>query len=221
MKAIALSEPLYEYIVERFAVPERTLLRRMKARADKAGLPPIMISEEQAKFVSLLVRLHGRVKRVLDVGTLFGFSAAVLAQAMGTKGRVVSLEAEPRNAKVARANLEELGLQDRVEVREGLALELMRGMQKESFDLVLVDADKENYSNYLEEAVRLLRDGGIVLVDNAFAFGRVLEAKPIGPSSEDVRAVRSFNDALSKRKDVDAVLVPVGDGLAFGLVRKS
>jgi predicted O-methyltransferase YrrM len=220
MKAIALSEPMYEYIVSHFAGPERALLQRMRTRAEAAGLPPIMISEEQAKFIGLLVRLHGRVKRALDVGTLFGFSAAILAQAMGSAGRVVSLEAEARNARVAKENLRELGLEGRVEVREGLALEQMRSFDDDAFDLVLVDADKENYSNYLDESVRLLRDGGVLLVDNAFAFGRVLEKRPTGESADDVRAVQAFNEALAQRTDVSAVLVPVGDGLAFGIVSK-
>lgn len=219
MKAIALDEPLYEYIVGRFAKDERALLARMRTRAEAAGLPPIMISEEQAKFVGMLVHLHGRVKDALDVGTLFGFSAAVLAQAMGQQGRVISLESEERNAGVARENLRELGLGSRVEVREGLALDAMRTLKDASFDLVLIDADKGNYSNYLQESVRLLRDGGILLVDNVFAFGRILE-KAKGDQADEVRAIQALNDALAARKDVESVLVPVGDGLAFGIVRK-
>lgn len=219
MKAIALPQPLYEYIVSRFAKPERDLLRGMRRRADAAGLPPIMISEEQAKLIGLLVRVHGRVRRALDVGTLFGYSAAILARAAGESGEVVSLEADALHARVARENLAEAGLAGRVSIEEGPALERMRAMPDSTFDVVLVDADKGNYSNYLVEAVRLLRDGGLLMVDNAFAFGRVLDDAK-GPADEEVRAVQRFNEALAARRDVDALLVPVGDGLAFGVVSK-
>jgi predicted O-methyltransferase YrrM len=217
-KAVALEAGLYEYIVQRFAKDERELLRTMEAAARHEGLRAIQISEEQAKFIAVLVKA-ARVKRALDVGTLFGYSAAVMARAMPKGGTVVTLELDPLAARAARRNFRLLGLTKQVDLHEGKALDLMRAMRASTFDLVLIDADKHNYENYLEEAIRLLKDGGIVLVDNTFAFGQILQRKP--ERGGEVKIIQRFNDRLSAHPRVESVLVPVGDGLAFGIVHKS
>lgn len=218
-KITAVTETLFEYNVKLFASQERALLRRMARAANRAGIPLIMISEEQAKFLRVLLRAIG-ARRVLDVGTLFGYSAVVMAQALPPDGRVVSLESNPEHAEVARANVNSLGLDAKVEVRVSQALEAMKRMPDGSFDLVLIDADKPGYVNYLRESVRLVRDGGIIAADNAYAFGLVARQDlPVGhPDYQGVRAIRRFNRALAARRDVESVIVPVGDGLALGVV---
>lgn len=218
-KITAVTESLFEYNVRLFASRERALLRRMARAANRAGIPLIMISEEQAKFLRVLLRAIG-ARRVLDVGTLFGYSAVVMAQALPPDGRVVSLESNPEHAEVARANVSSLGLDAKVEVRVSQALEAMKRMPDGSFDLVLIDADKPGYVNYLRESVRLVRDGGIIAADNAYAFGLVARQDlPAGhPDDQSVRAIRKFNRALAARRDVESVIVPVGDGLALGVV---
>lgn len=217
MKSTPLTAPIYEYIVSLFGSRERDLLDEMSRRADRAGLPPIMISEDQARFLTVLLAL-ARPKRILDVGTLFGYSAAVLALA-SPSSRVVSLEIDARHAKVAEQNLRAAGLLGRVSVRLGPALESMKTLRKGTFDLVLIDADKENYPHYLDEAARLLRKGGLLLIDNAFAWGEVADEGASARHGLDVLAIRRTNEALASRKDFVATILPLGDGLAFAVKR--
>jgi predicted O-methyltransferase YrrM len=215
----AIGRPLLDYIVENFAQPERELLHRMWRRAQQAGLPHIMIAPEQARALAILVKAAG-VRRALDVGTLFGYSAANLALALGPRGRVVSIEVDARHAEVARANLEELGLAQRVEVICAPALEAMQRMDGDAFELLLVDADKANYANYMEEGVRLVKDGGLMAFDNVFAFGSLLD-KPKENEDPDVAAIRAFNVRLARHPKIQATILPIGDGLGVGVVNKA
>lgn len=217
MKSTPLTAAIYEYVVSLFASRERDLLDEMSARAERAGLPPIMISEDQARFLTVLLAF-ARPKRILDVGTLFGYSAAILALA-SPASRVVSLEIDARHAKVAEQNLRASGLGGRVAIRLGPALESMKAMRGGTFDLVLVDADKENYPHYLDEASRLLRKGGLLLIDNAFAWGEVADKDASPRHGPDVPAIRRTNDALASRKDFVATILPLGDGLALAVKR--
>lgn len=209
-----MTEATYEYVVTRFAPRERKRLRAMAGPAEKAGLPMIMISEEQAKCLGVLVKLVGAM-RILDVGTLFGYSAAVMADAMPSSGRVVSLELDPRHAEAARRILKKQGFGGRVKVEVGPALDAMKKMKRRSFDLVLIDAEKSGYLDYFEEAVRLVGAGGVVCADNALAWGRVAEA---AADNADVGHIQRFNDHVAQRKDVDAIILPVGDGLLVARV---
>lgn len=217
MKSTPLTAEIYDYVVRLFAAGERGLLDDMSARADRAGLPPIMISEDQARFLTVLLAL-AKPKRILDVGTLFGYSAAILARAHPAS-RVVSLELEKRHAKVAEDNLREAGLGGRVAIRLGPALESMKRLRSGTFDLVLIDADKGNYPRYLEEAARLLRPGGVLLIDNAFAWGEVAAGTRSSAHGSDVEAIRATNQALSSNEEFVSTILPLGDGLAFAVKR--
>lgn len=213
-----ISDAELRYIEETFCREESALLGRMLRRARAAGLPEIMIEPTQARLLGVLLAAIA-ARRALDLGTLFGYSAAVMARAMGPKGRVLSVEGEPRHAEVARANLAALRLAGRVEIRVGAALDVMRALPARSFDLVHIDVDKEGYPRYLEEAVRVLRPGGIVAADNALAFGRVASPPPTGdPDAPAVRAVRRFNTLLASHPRITPMLVPLGDGLAVGVL---
>src|ERR1700721_1689588 len=141
--------------------------------SDAAGLPHIAVSAQQGKFLSLLAGAI-QARRVLELGTLGGFSTIWLARGVGPQGRVVTLEYEPKHAEVARANLQRAGVADRVEVVVGAALETLPTVGGDSFDLVFVDADKENYVAYLEWAVKLARPGALIVVDNVIREGRIL-----------------------------------------------
>lgn len=207
-----MTDAIYEYVVERFAAPERELLKKMAKRARDAELPMIMIAEDQARFLGLLIQV-ANVKRVLDVGTLFGYSAAIMAHAMGPKGRVVTLELEPRNADVARENFEALGIDKQIAIHVGPAKTSMANLKPGSFDLVLIDADKEGYIDYFEAALNLIRDGGLIAADNALAWGRVAEPATRLRTETDVLAIQRFNDHVAKRRDVTASMLPLGDGL--------
>jgi|GEM_PF-845028 len=237
MKGTPLTEETYEYIVRNFAKDERALLERMSVKAKAAEMPMIMISEDQAKFIGFFLKAI-QAKRALDVGTLFGFSAAIMARAMGPGSEVVSLEFKEEHAKVARENLDDLYLRN-VQIKTGPALEVMKLMRRESFDFILIDADKPNYVNYLNEALRLVKSGGVIAGDNALAWGKVAlpatgkapktKAKageyhpwlsPDDPDFGTVRAIQEFNTAVSTSKRLFSILVPIGDGMTMGVVGK-
>ncbi len=219
MKGTPLTEETYKYIVEHFAKDEGALLERMSKRAKEAGMPMIMISEDQAKFIGFFLKAI-QAKRALDVGTLFGYSAAIMARAMGPGSEVVTLETSEAHAKVARENLDDLYLRN-VQIKTGPALEVMKLMRRESFDFILIDADKPNYVNYLNEALRLVHSGGVIAADNAMAFGKLTEKlKAKDPDLANVTAIRNFNEAVSTNKRLFSILVPIGDGMTMGVVGK-
>src|SRR5580698_2257704 len=141
--------------------------------SDAAGLPKIAVSAQQGKFLSLLATAVG-ARRILEIGTLGGFSTIWLARGAGPDGRVITLEYEPKHAEVARANIDRAGVGDRVEVVVGPALETLPTVTQGPFDLVFIDADKENNPGYLEWAVKLTRPGSMIVVDNVVRDGAIL-----------------------------------------------
>lgn len=190
------------------------------AASSAAGLPPIAVSAQQGKFLSLLAGAT-QARRILELGTLGGFSTIWLARGAGPQGRVVTLEFEPRHAEVARANLARAGVADRVEVLVGAALDTLPTLSGDPFDLVFIDADKENYPAYLEWAVRLARPGAVIVVDNVIRNGHVAAA-----DSGDARitATRHTLQLMGEHPRLDtAALQTVGakgwDGFALALVR--
>jgi predicted O-methyltransferase YrrM len=187
--------------------------------SDAAGLPRIAVSAQQGKFLSLLAGAMG-ARRILEIGTLGGFSTIWLARGAGPQGRVVTLEYEPKHAEVARANLQRAGVADRVEVVVGAALETLSTVTGGPFDLVFIDADKENTVAYVEWAIRLSRPGSVIVVDNVIRDGKVLD-----PDSGDARvaAMHQTLRVMGEHPRLDtAVIQTVGakhwDGFAFALV---
>jgi predicted O-methyltransferase YrrM len=218
MKGTPLTDQIYEYIVNAFATEERALLSRMQARAKTAGVPMIMISEEQAKFVGFFLKAIA-AKHVLDIGTLFGYSAAIMARAIGPKGSVTSLEFSPKHAGVARENLAAEGIAN-VKVLEGPALDTLKTLESGSFDFALIDADKVNYSGYLTECLRLVRTGGVIAGDNALAWGKIADPN-LRTDDEDyvsVTSVRKFNQAMAAEPRLFSAVIPIGDGMAMGVI---
>jgi predicted O-methyltransferase YrrM len=187
--------------------------------SDAAGLPKIAVSAQQGKFLSLLASAVG-ARRILEIGTLGGFSTIWLARGAGSDGRVTTLEYEPKHAEVARANIDRAGVGDRVEVIVGAALETLPTVTGAPFDLVFIDADKENNPGYLEWAVKLTRPGSIIIVDNVIREGAILSPDP----DAVLRGTRRALEILGEHPQLDtAVLQTVGakhwDGFAFALVK--
>lgn len=164
-------------------------LQAALAASDAAGLPSIAVSAQQGKFLNLLATATGAT-RVLEIGTLGGYSTIWLARAVGPGGAVVTLEYEPAHADVARANLDRAGVGDRAQVIVGPALKTLPTLTGEPFDLVFIDADKENNVGYLDWAVRLCRPGSVIVVDNVIREGTILQ-----PASGDATA-RGSRDVL-------------------------
>jgi predicted O-methyltransferase YrrM len=187
--------------------------------SDAAGLPKIAVSAQQGKFLSLLAGAV-QARRILEIGTLGGFSTIWLARGAGPDGRVTTLEYEPKHAEVARANIDRAGVGDRVEVIVGAALETLPTVTGAPFDLVFIDADKENNPGYLEWAVKLTCPGSVVVVDNVIREGAILSSDP----DAVVQGTRRALEILGEHPQLDtAVIQTVGakhwDGFAIALVK--
>jgi predicted O-methyltransferase YrrM len=192
------------------------------AANQKAGLPAIDVSRLQGKFLELLVRISG-ARRILEIGTLGGYSTIWLARGLPEGGRIVTLEFDPHHAEVARANLEHAGVLDRVDLRVGRAIDTLPTLENTAdspFDLIFIDADKESYPEYLDWTLRLSRVGTVIVADNVVRDGRVVEADC---DDERVQGVRRFTERLAAEPRLNAtVLQNVGtkgyDGLALAVV---
>ncbi len=186
------------------------------------GLPAIDVSPSQGKLLHLIARMMG-ARRVLEIGTLGGYSTIWLARALPQDGTVVTLEAEPAHAEVARANFARARVADRIDLRLGAALDSLAALAAEGaepFDLVFIDADKPNNPHYLAWALRLARPGTVIIGDNVVREGEVLDAASRDPS---VEGVRRFFDMLSAEPRLSATAIQtVGskgwDGLSFAIV---
>jgi len=206
------------YWTERLLDPDPVLDAARAANA-AAGLPPIDVSPAQGKMLYLLARSIG-ARRVLEVGTLGGYSTIWLARAVAPEGTLVTCEIDPHHAEVARANLARAGLAGTVEVRVGPALDTLAGLTG-PFDLAFVDADKESNTEYVQQALRLCRPGGMIVVDNVVRGGAVVD-----PASTDPRVAgtRRLADALAADHRIDATMIQtVGtkgyDGFVLAVVR--
>ena len=179
-----------DYVGSLFVPPDAALDGAQRAAAD-AGLPPIAVSAAQGKFLHILARLH-RTRRVLEIGTLGGYSTIWLARALPADGRLISLEFDPKHAEVARGNLQRAGLSDRVEIRVGKAIDSLPALAGgEPFDLVFIDADKPSTPDYVRWALKLTRPGSVIVVDNVIRDGKILNTSG---ADADVKGMR---DALA------------------------
>ena len=209
-----------EYLSERL-VGRDAALDGALASAAEGGLPAIDVSPPQGKLLHLLTRLV-RARSVLELGTLAGYSTIWLARALPPGGRLLTVEVEPRYAEIARANVERAGVADSVDIRVGPALDLLPQIQADGvgpFDLVFVDADKQNNPAYVDWALRLTRPGSVIVVDNVVRGGVLLAGE-----DESSRGSRGLVDLLAGEPRIDAtVLQTVGskgwDGFALALVR--
>jgi predicted O-methyltransferase YrrM len=203
-------------------VREDEALRASVEAAEAAGLPAIQVSAPQGKLLQLLVRLVG-AKRILEFGTLGGYSAILMARAMPPDGRLISLEARAEYAEVARRSIERAGVGDRVEVRVGPALEALPVLEEEgvgSFDLVFIDADKVNTPNYFAWALDRTRPGGLIIADNVVRKGTLADASD---PDEATQAQRRLHETLAGDSRVSATTIQtVGaksyDGFLIALV---
>ena len=201
---------------------EDDALTAARERGAAAGMPAIEVSAQHGKLLFLLATAM-RASRVLEIGTLAGYSTIQLARGVGAGGRVVTLEYEPAHAEVARQNLARAGVDDRVEVIVGAALDTLPTLlEGEPFDLIFIDADKENNIAYVEWAIKLGRAGSIIVVDNIARFGRVLD-----PAPDDIqaRAVRDMLEIMGANPRLDAAAIQtVGtkgwDGFAVAIVKE-
>ena len=206
----------WEYVAQRTR-GEDAFLSELKSAAAALGIPPIWIAPEQASFMQVLLKASG-AKQVLEVGTLAGYSAIAMARALPPRsagGRLWTIELSEKHADFAEDWIGRSDVADRVEVLRGRGDERLPDFADDSVDAAFLDADKSGYPAYLEQCLRIVRPGGLILVDNAFAFGQLFDENPTDP---EVGAVRSFNDLMAETAGIHGVIVPMGDGLWVSVV---
>jgi caffeoyl-CoA O-methyltransferase len=182
-----------------------------RAFAVPDGIPAIMLGPSEGRLLQLLARLSG-ARKAVEVGTLVGYSATQLARGMGPEGHLWTIEADAHHAAVARGNLDAAGVGERVTIVHGSGLTMLPTLAPLApFDLVFIDADKENYPGYAAWALEHVRPGGLILGDNAFLFGNLLE-----PGGRGL-AMRAFHEMVASR--CDSVCIPTPDGLVLGIKR--
>lgn len=208
-QTLYLDDALYHYL-QGVSLRETPLLARLRAETQALPEARWQVAPEQGQLLALLIRLIG-ARRVIEVGTFTGYSALCMAQAMDG-GHLLCCDLPGDYNATAQRYWQEAGVAECIELRLGPALQTLATLDAESFDLIFIDADKANYPRYLEEALRVLRPGGLLVFDNTLWSGRVLQ---VVPDSEDTRAIQALNAALKDDLRVDLSLLPLGDGLTL------
>jgi len=218
---VGLLDRIDAYIEELFT-PSDPVLSRNLADAEAAGLPAINVSPNQGRLLYLLAKIVGAT-RILEIGTLGGYSTTWLARALPDGGRLVTLELEPKHAAVARRNLERAGVASLVDIQIGPAADSLRACIRsgvDPFDLVFIDADKSGYPEYLELALELTHPGTVILADNVIRHGLVLDPHPADASDAGARA---YNQAIARHPRLESLILPIlrdrVDGLSISRVR--
>jgi predicted O-methyltransferase YrrM len=216
----ALLERIDRYIEDLFVGHDDVLARNVE-RAAAAGLPAINVSATQGKLMYLLTKIAG-ARRVLEIGTLGGYSTTWLARALPAGGTVISLEIDPKHAEVARENLRGAAPGVHIEIKVGDAADELAGMiaaREEPFDLVFIDADKPRYVEYLGLSLQLSRPGTVILADNLIRHGLVLDADT---RDESARGARAYNEAIARHPRLSSIVLPILreriDGLSISVV---
>jgi caffeoyl-CoA O-methyltransferase len=202
-------EPRVEEYAESHSTPDGELFERLAAETrEKTTAPQMMVGLLEGRFLGVLVRSL-RARRVLEVGTFTGYSSISMALALPTGGRVITSDVNEETTAIARRYAEEAGVADRIDFRLGPALETIEDLDG-PFDLVFIDADKENYVDYYEATLPLLADGGLMVVDNTLWSGRVADPNE---HDDNTRAIRALNDRVLADPRVENVLLTVRDGM--------
>jgi predicted O-methyltransferase YrrM len=215
---IPMDDRLYEYLL-RVSLRESDVMRRLREETAKMREGGMQVSPEQGQFMSFLVEALG-VRRALEVGVFTGYSSLAVASAMPEDGRLVACDLNEQWTTIARRYWREAGVDERIDLRLGNAVETLAALSREgldgTFDFAFVDADKEGYVEYYERCLSLLRRGGIVAFDNVLWDGRV--AKP-DDHSASTEAIRKLNDHLTRDERVTLTMLPIGDGLTLARKR--
>lgn len=213
-QTLNLDAALHQYLLD-VSLRETQLLKRLRDETAHLSTARWQIAPEQGQFMALLVQLMG-ARRIVEVGTFTGYSAICMAQAMPQDGRLICCDIPGDYNATAERYWREAGLSERIEQRLAPALTTLAALEAEGLagtvDLLFIDADKANYPAYLEHALRLVRQGGLILFDNTLWSGRVLE---LSGQSADTLAIQALNLALRDDLRIDLSLLPLGDGLSL------
>jgi predicted O-methyltransferase YrrM len=209
-RTLDLTDDLVAYL-HRFGVREHPALARLRERTAPIPEHNMQIGPDQGAFMAMLVRLTG-ARRILEIGTFTGYSSTAMALALPPDGRIVCCDVSREWTDIAREAWTDAGVADRVDLRLGPATETLVTLEDDSFDLAFIDADKPNYDAYYEGCLRVVRRGGLILLDNTLWSGRVAD-----PSTDDeqTRAIRAINEKIAGDERVEHVIVPIGDGVTM------
>ena len=213
-KSLALEDRLYNYLLS-ISLRDSEVLSQLREETAKLPMSIMQIAPEQGQFMALLVKLIS-AKKTLDIGVFTGYSALVVALALPEDGKVIACDIDKEYTDIAKPYWEQGGVSHKIDLRIAPALETLDKListgQENTFDFAFIDADKRNYYNYYERALKLVRPGGLIAIDNVLWSGRVAD-----PEDTDKRtiAIREFNQKLYQDKRVDISLVPIADGLTL------
>ena len=208
-----MNDRVGDYVARLFAA-EDEILMSLREEADRTGLPPISISADTGRLLQVLLLAVG-ARRVLEVGTLGGYSAIWIARALPAGGSLLSIELDPKHAEFAARYVRRAGLDGMVDIRVGRALDVLASLDGERFDAIFLDADKEPLPTYFDWGLRLVRRGGLIIADNALWGGRVVDERI---EDEATKGVRELNRRMATDPRVAGILVPTHDGVAVGVV---
>jgi predicted O-methyltransferase YrrM len=213
-RTINLTDDVVAY-VHRYGVREHPVLAALRERTAPLPEHNMQIGPDQGALMALLVKLIG-ARRILEIGTFTGYSSTAMALAMPPDGRMLCCDVSREWTDIARRAWADAGVEDRIELRLAPATETLATLTDKSFDLSFIDADKPNYDAYYEGCLRVVRPGGLILIDNVLWSGDV--ASP-AVDNDNVRAIRALNAKIAADERVDHVLLPVADGLTLARVR--
>jgi len=214
-KSFFLSPEIQQYLIGHGSPPDAVQLALIEETTALGGISMMQISPEQGAFMTLITQLVG-AKNAIEVGTFTGYSALCIARGLGADGHLLCCDVSEEWTSVGRKHWEAAGVADRIELVIAPAVDTLRALPSEpTIDLAFVDADKPNYAAYYEELLTRLRPNGLIMIDNVLWGGSVIEADP---NDENRVAIRAFNDMIAADDRVDAVMLPLGDGLT--LIRK-
>jgi caffeoyl-CoA O-methyltransferase len=212
-KSVWLSPELHEYLIAHGTPPDSVLSELARETRERVGGMAIMqVAPEQGAFMTLLARLIG-ARTAIEIGTFTGYSALCIARGLPADGRLLCCDVSEEWTSIGRTYWEKAGVADRIELRIGPAIDTLRALPaKRSFDLAFIDADKPSYASYYEELLTRIRPGGLILVDNVLWGGSVVDASN---QEANTRAIRAFNDRVAADPRVEAVMIPLSDGLTL------
>ncbi|GKV54056.1 O-methyltransferase [Sporosarcina sp. NCCP-2222] len=205
------------YIDQLFA-PTDDVLNHVLASIKENGMRSISVSPSSGKLLTMLVAITGATK-VLEIGALGGFSGICLARGFGSAGHLTSLELEPAFAELAHQNLSKAGYAEQVTYKTGPAIDSLEELKAEgtTFDFIFIDADKENYKNYLEACIELAVPGALIVADNVLAGGSVAELAE--PKKRYTEQMMEFNEHVANHPKLESILLPIGDGMTVSRVK--
>ena len=209
-----LRERFDQYIGDLFSPGEDAVLQQIQASTAANNMPSISVQPFEGYLLGWLVRLVG-AKKIVEIGTLAGYSGTWMARSLPEDGKLYSVEKSSKHAGVARKNFDLAGLSERVEVVQGDALQILSKLTANGpFDMVFVDANKDQYPDYLAWSIDNLRIGGIVTAHNAFRSGEIFD-----PQTDNDKGMAQFSQSLADDPRMDSIIIPMGDGLAVGVKR--